>query len=277
MKYCQQCGAQIPDEANFCRSCGAKVAPKVSARTSDDGEGIVIDAPKEAKVTISGETKAPDTSGEFSVASWEEEQEEQPQEVREPKRAKAAPKTQAPPRVERPVETERVVPEENTEKRVGIFSIIWTFIKVMVIVLSIVFSAVIIKGFFKSDTPETPNKEQQEQPMQPIMPNTNTQEGLDVLSGNETNESETIVPNNNVEEDEVIFEKNDDDEGNGSFGKIEDMPLPERVEYFEGLLERSEQYLQEELAKGDAANQDEIRQLRKDIDMIRKALSEIKQ
>lgn len=273
MKYCQQCGAQIPDEANFCRSCGAKVAPKVSARTSDDGEGIVIDAPKEAKVTISGETKAPDEGGEFSVANWGERITSQPPKPKAPK-MQEPPKVQEAPRVEKPVEPEPVEPKK---KSVGIFSIIWTFIKVMVIVLSIVFSAVIIKGFFKSDTPETPNKEQQEQPMQPIVPNTNTQEGLDVLSGNETNESETIVPNNNVEEDEVIFEKNDDDEGNGGFGKIEDMPLPERVEYFEGLLERSEQYLQEELAKGDAANQDEIRQLRKDIDMIRKALSEIKQ
>ena len=69
MKYCQQCGTKLPDEAKFCRSCGAKIAPKVSARTSDDGKGIVIDAPEEATVTISGDTKAPDSSGEFSVAS----------------------------------------------------------------------------------------------------------------------------------------------------------------------------------------------------------------
>ena len=55
------------------------------------------------------------------------------------------------------------------------------------------------------------------------------------------------------------------------------MPLPERIEYFEGLLERSEKYLQDELAKGADANQDEIRQLRKDIDMLRERLSQIKQ
>ena len=55
------------------------------------------------------------------------------------------------------------------------------------------------------------------------------------------------------------------------------MPLPERAEFYEGLLERTEQYLQEELAKGADANQDEIRQLRKDIVMLRERLSQIKQ
>lgn len=55
MKYCQQCGAQLPDQAKFCRSCGAQIPPRVNARTSDDGEGIVIDAPDEATVSISEE------------------------------------------------------------------------------------------------------------------------------------------------------------------------------------------------------------------------------
>ncbi|MBR6036391.1 MAG: zinc ribbon domain-containing protein [Bacteroidaceae bacterium] len=72
MKFCIYCGKQLHDEAKFCTNCGAKVYAPVSARTSDDGEGIVIDAPEDATVTISEvhETKAPDTTGEFVISSW---------------------------------------------------------------------------------------------------------------------------------------------------------------------------------------------------------------
>lgn len=268
MKYCQQCGAQIPDEANFCRSCGAKAAPKVSARTSDDGEGIVIDAPEDATVTISEDTKAPDEGGEFSIASWGERVASQPQKPKAAPPKPEAPKMQMPPRVEKPVEPEQVEPKKES---VGIFSIIWTFIKVMIIVLSLVFSAVIIKGFFKSPPPEAPKEEQTIQP-------TSSQGDSEIPSSFTGNESET---NNSTvhqsEDDEIVFEKNDDDEDNSGFQKIEDMPLPERAEYYEGLLERTEQYLQQELAKGADANQNEIRQLRKDIDMLRERLSQFKQ
>lgn len=53
MKYCMNCGAELTDEAKFCRNCGTPTnnpnkggdGPTVTARTSDDGEGIVIDAP----------------------------------------------------------------------------------------------------------------------------------------------------------------------------------------------------------------------------------------
>lgn len=273
MRYCQQCGAQLPDEAKFCRSCGAKIAPKVSARTSDDGEGIVIDAPEEATVTISGDTKAPDSSGEFSVASWEETKSEQPQEVKVSPKKPEAPKAQEPKKVEKPVEPEPVEPKKES---VGIFSIIWTFIKVMIIVLSIVFSAVIIKGFFKS-APETPKEEQT------MQTDTNAQENADIPAGYSGDETETNSTVNHSEEDELVFESKEypesteDAESNSGFGNIEDMPLPQRVEYYEGLLERTEQLLQEEQAKGAGANQDEIRQLRKYIDMLRERLSQFKQ
>lgn len=80
MKYCMNCGAELTDEAKFCRNCGTPTnnpnkggdGPTVTARTSDDGEGIVIDAPEDATVTISDmhETEAPDADGEFVVASW---------------------------------------------------------------------------------------------------------------------------------------------------------------------------------------------------------------
>ncbi|MBO4673086.1 MAG: zinc-ribbon domain-containing protein [Bacteroidaceae bacterium] len=72
MTFCTQCGQQLMPGAKFCTRCGAKVYIPVSARTSDDGKGIVIDAPEDATVTISEvyETKAPDTEGEFVVSSW---------------------------------------------------------------------------------------------------------------------------------------------------------------------------------------------------------------
>lgn len=270
MRYCQQCGAPNADQAKFCSSCGAQIPPKTSARTSDDGEGIVIDAPEEATVTISDGpdgTKAPDASGEFSVASWGERVASQPQKPKAVPPKPEAPKMQMPPRVEKPVEPEQVEPKKES---VGIFSIIWTFIKVMIIVLSLVFSAVIIKGFFKSTPPEAPKEEQTIQP-------TSSQGDSEIPSSFTGNESET---NNSTvhqsEDDEIVFEKNDDEDNSG-FQKIEDMPLPERAEYYEGLLERTEQYLQQELAKGADANQNEIRQLRKDIDMLRERLSQFKQ
>lgn len=283
MRYCQQCGAPNADQAKFCSSCGAQIPPKTSARTSDDGEGIVIDAPEEATVTISDGpdgTKAPDASGEFSVASWEAT------EARKPKTARTTPKFQQPPRVHKPQrveEPEEVEPEEEPKKAVGLFTIIWTLVKILIIIVSIVLSANIIKGFFKSDTSEVPNQEQQEQQELPMQTSTSTQGDMEIPRGNTTDESQTNVTVNNNEEDELVFEGNqnsessEDLESDSGFGSIEDMPLPERIEYLEGLLERSERYLQKELAKGDAANQNEIRQLRQDIDKLRKRLSQFKQ
>ena len=171
------------------------------------------------------------------------------------------------------MEPEQVEPKKQSG---GIFSIIWTFIKVMAIVLGIVFSAVIIRGFFET-APEAPKEEHT------MQTDTNAQENTEIPADYLGNEAEANSTVNHSDEDELVFdskedpESKEDSESSDSFGKIEDMPLPERIEYFEGLLERSEKYLQDELAKGAAANQDEIRQLRKDIDMIRKALSEIKQ
>ena len=74
MSFCTHCGAKLPDGAKFCTSCGNPVQPVVSARTSDDGRGIVIDAPEDATVTFSTpaeeESFAPEEEGEFVAASW---------------------------------------------------------------------------------------------------------------------------------------------------------------------------------------------------------------
>ena len=80
MSFCTNCGTQLPDGTKFCTSCGTKVAigvpqeppQKPQVRPSEDGRGLVIDAPAGSTVEISSDTSAPDTAGEF-------EQQYQPQ------------------------------------------------------------------------------------------------------------------------------------------------------------------------------------------------------
>ena len=77
MAYCTHCGASLPDGARFCPVCGKAVAT-VSARTSADGRGIIIDAPKGATVSISEVPEktstfdAPKLKGEFTLSEWDE-------------------------------------------------------------------------------------------------------------------------------------------------------------------------------------------------------------
>ena len=69
MAYCTHCGAKLPDGARFCTSCGKPVA-------AAKPQGIVIDAPPGATVTISdapdqpASVHAPSTKGESVLASW---------------------------------------------------------------------------------------------------------------------------------------------------------------------------------------------------------------
>ena len=73
MRYCTHCGCPVPDGARFCTGCGTPVPAAVSARTSEDGGGIVIDAPEDAQVVISDAVEsvaAPEGEGEFVAASW---------------------------------------------------------------------------------------------------------------------------------------------------------------------------------------------------------------
>ena len=80
MKYCTNCGAQLPDGAKFCTSCGTPIATApdpVRATTTPQG-GIVIDAPPGSTVSISDGPQAPSSveapaqSGEFTMISWDE-------------------------------------------------------------------------------------------------------------------------------------------------------------------------------------------------------------
>ena len=78
-------------------------------------------------------------------------------------------------------------------------------------------------------------------------------------------------------DDQMVSDEDDGFESNDGFQNISDMPIPERVEYFENLLEYSEKELNEELAKGSRADQAKVKQLREAIALLRKSLSELKQ
>lgn len=77
MAFCIHCGTSLPDGAKFCPVCGNPVVT-TSARTSPDGRGIIIDAPKGSTVSISdGPDKsstvdAPEQKGEFTLSEWGE-------------------------------------------------------------------------------------------------------------------------------------------------------------------------------------------------------------
>ena len=293
------CGAELTDEAKFCRNCGTPTnnpnkggdGPTVTARTSDDGEGIVIDAPEDATVTISDmhETEAPDADGEFVVASWpppRPKQSAKPKQSVKPKEAAKPEETTRPEEPAKPkkkvkkekiVEPEEPVEEEETfdseeDDEPGWKSLLvnnlWTFVKVLVIVVAAVLAMVIFKGLLTGDgsRPDAPANSQE----LPI------EQQSTVVDDKES--SAPARPNHSAAQKEdditIIGEEEEDNDG---FGHLDDMPLHEKIEYMEGLLERSEAALNEELAKGNAADQSYIRELRKGIAELRQALSEVKQ
>ena len=290
MKYCINCGAELTDEAKFCSSCGTPTNnsnggrndSSVTARTSDDGKGIVIDAPKDASVTISDthETKAPDADGEFVVASWcppRPQQSAYPEEHSQSIYKADVPETRKAIRSEKIVEPKDTVVEEekfeseNNNER-GWMSLLvsnlWVFIKVLLIVVGTVLTIVIVKDIMSgSSSPQDTPSDQQEVLMQ------------QQPAANDDNEpSAPAKPNHpTVQKEDDITIIGEEEESNNGIGHLDDMPLHDKIEYMEGLLERSEDALNKELAKGNAADQSYIRDLRKSIAEIRQALSEIRQ
>ena len=285
MKYCMNCCAELTDEAKFCRSCGTRTnnparggdSPTVTARTSDDGKGIVIDAPEDASVTISDmhKTKAPDADGEFVVASWRPprpKQSSRPEEAAKPEEPAKPKKTVKKEKIVEPEETVEETYESEKDDEPGWKSLLvknlWIFIKVLLIAVGVVFAMVFVKGLLTGNgsQPETPGNPQE-------MP---VQQQPTVIDDQEP--STTAKPNHSaVQKEDDITILSEEEEGNGSFGHLDDMPLHEKIEYMEGLLERSEAALNNELAKGDAADQSYIRELRKSIAELRQVLSEVKQ
>lgn len=135
MKFCMQCGAELPEGANFCRSCGAKVytAEQLSS------------------------TKAPDSEGEFVLATWSEPSTDQPTE----KKAKKTPKKK---------ESKKAVKPEERNKNRGCLGYILLFGKVLLIAIGSVFLLVLAIEYFSDDEPETPKTEQNQPTKSSVFP-----------------------------------------------------------------------------------------------------------
>ena len=275
MKYCMNCGAELTDEAKFCIKCGTKI-PSASAVSSEATE-----APEEETETIETiektvEVRAPDTNGEFVVASWSPprpKESAKPKEQSKPNTENAT-KTRKAVRVEKTVKPEETVAEtfksvedDKLSWKSLIVKNLWIFIKVLLIAIGTVFAMVIIKGFFTGDGPQPDDSDNPQE--------FSVQQPSDI---DDKESSTTAKPNHTVvqKEDEIIILSEEEESDDGS-QNLDDMPLHEKAEYMEGLLERSEAELNRELAKGSAADQSKINELRKSFAEIRQALSELKQ
>lgn len=195
MKFCKQCGAELPDEANFCKSCGAKVSSSETQGTSE--------APEAAK---------------------------------------------------------------QEKKKQGCLSYIFLYAKVLFIAIGSVFLLVIIMELFSDDKPDSPKTEQH----RPVKsePEVSTDDTDLIPKGDES-----IFPKaEEIDRTDVI--EPDEEEG---FQSNDDMTPQERAVFMESLIERSEAELEEELAKGDAADMEKVKEIREGIANARKVLKELKQ
>ena len=244
------CGAPLSDEALFCMKCGARTRSSVTARTTDDGQGIVIDAPEGPTVTITNDdehSKVPDQAGEFVIASWEG--------------------TEASTEEKTKTVTKRPKGTKNTRKapakRSGLLSMIATVIKTAVIIVIVVVVIVFIKQMFKGKGPERQAVESIEQPYQePVIPKDDDNGGVIVNDGGQE-------PANREGESTIDEE--------GVYRPLDDLPLEQRVSFVSSLMQRTEEQLQEELAKGDKADPAVVKECRDYIEWARDYLSNLKQ
>ena len=218
MKFCMNCGAEISEGVNFCMSCGAKV---------NASEKL-------------GTVKAPDTEGEFVLASWSD-----------PDPKDTAARHEEVPQKEKPKKKAEPPTKENKEKKKGCLSYIFLFGKVLLIAVGSVFLLVFIMEYFSDDKPDAP-KTEQHQPKESVFP-----------------KSEKVEQSDNVEPVKVEDEENE--------GYDDGLTPQERIVYWESLIERSEASIEEELAKGDEADMQKVEDIRFDLSVIRRALKEEKE
>jgi hypothetical protein len=212
------CGAEISEGVNFCMSCGAKV---------NASEKL-------------GTVKAPDTEGEFVLASWSD-----------PDPKDMAARHEEVPQKEKPKKKAEPPTKENKEKKKGCLSYIFLFGKVLLIAVGSVFLLVFIMEYFSDDKPDAP-KTEQHQPKESVFP-----------------KSEKVEKSDNVEPVKVEDEENE--------GYDDGLTPQERIVYWESLIERSEASIEEELAKGDEADMQKVEDIRFDLSVIRRALKEEKE
>ena len=241
MKFCMQCGAELSEEAKYCRSCGAKVnsAKTLGDVKAPDTEGDIKVPDTEVNV------KAPDTDGEFVLASWDApaprdtavRHEEKPKKEEEPQ-AKEEPRAKEEPQVK--------------EKKQGCLSYLFLYAKVIFIAVGLVFLLVFFIGFFSDDKPDSP-KTEQHQPLN-AEPEVLTDDATRIPKGD-----------NSVMPKAEVLQNSDDGE-----------TVEERIVYLEALLQRSEDQLEEELAKGDNADMKIVKEIHEGIIRIREDLRKLK-
>jgi len=184
--------------------------------------------------------QAPETTGEFVIASWK-----QPETDTATKQQKSKSKKKASSLKKKPKKKERQ----------GCFHYLFLFAKVLLIAIGSVFLFVYIYENYIADEERPASRDDIE--------------SVEKATSHDTEEpvEDTSLPNN-----EPANEPNTDDSGLQS---LDELTPEELAEYYKGLIERSESRLEEELAKGNQADEEEISQLREDIANFRKMLKEL--
>lgn len=130
MAFCTNCGAPVPDGARFCTKCGAPItaapaAPQPKPQqppyqgqpvkpAASAPQGIVIDAPEGATVTISDvppqetSVQAPAEKGEFVLVNWDE-----PKPKNQPRTQAQQPAYQQPPQYRQPQYPQQPYPQQQ--------------------------------------------------------------------------------------------------------------------------------------------------------------------
>lgn len=250
MKFCMQCGAELSEEAKYCRSCGAKVN---SAKThgnakAPDTEGDVKAPDTEGDIKVPDtevNVKAPDTDGEFVLASWDA-----PAPRETAVRHEEKPKKEVEPKAKEEPQAKEEPPAK--EKKQGCLSYLFLYAKVLFIAIGSVFLLVFVIGFFSDDKPDSP-KTEQHQPAN-AEPEVSTDDATRIPKGD-----------NSVMPKAEVLQNSDDGE-----------TVEERIVYLEALLQRSEDQLEEELAKGDNADMKSVKEIREGITWIREELKKLK-
>ena len=250
MKFCMQCGAELSEEAKYCRSCGAKVN---SAKThgnakAPDTEGDVKAPDTESDIKVPDtevNVKAPDTDGEFVLASWDA-----PAPRDTAVRHEEKPKKEVEPRAKEEPQAKEESPAK--EKKQGCLSYLFLYAKVLFIAIGSVFLLVFFIGFFSDDKPDSP-KTEQHQPLN-VEPEVSTDDATRIPKGDDP-----VMPKAEV------LENSEDD-----------LTVEERIAYLEALLQRSEDQLEEELAKGDNADMKIVKEIHEGIIRIREDLRKLK-
>lgn len=135
------------------------------------------------------------------------------------------------------------------EKKQGCLSYIFLFAKVLLIAVGSVFLLVFFIGFFSDDKPDSPKTEQHQPAKSSVFPEA---EELDGADNAESTKDDGII-------------------------RLEDMAPEDAIVYMEGLLQRTETELEEELKKGDDANPEKVEMLRFDMELYQKRIKKYKQ